>query len=155
MREYFYNFTFEGTNRGYSYLYVDSLDDTDVTNAFALRISRQNVIACKHDDLDWVDLSQHPQDHFPSCAYPLLLPRVQASTYSYIQISEDDGSVIGKIQLRRNLCDIVEYSDDKILRRFTMEGETPIRIDWGGAISYLCSNAQECVRHSGLTFAFD
>ena len=166
MNEFFYDFQFDNENRGYSYLSIDAiklysftrfvLDSNKVfTNTFMLKLNDNEILACKHGDLDWVYLNEKPPHHFPGCAYPLLLPRAEIKPYTYVQISEDDGSVIGKTQLRRELNDIIESQNGAICRKFTMEGEIPVRIDWGGAVSHLCSTSDESVRDSGLSFAVE
>ena len=166
MNEFFYDFTLDGANRGYSYLFLDESslrsvtrfrleDDEVVTNVFELKLDDGQVLACRHGANDWVDLSKHPHDQFPGCAYPLLLPRALSRSYSYVQISDDDGSVIGPTRLQCEGRDIVESREGITRRRFTMDGETPIRIDWGGAISNLRGNQDECVRGSRLEFIID
>ena len=163
MSEYFYDFTIDGDNHGYSYLSFDHetlysftrflIEKEEVyTNVFSLKLDGGRVLACKHEDADWVDLGDQPPDHFPACAYPLLLPRVASPPYAYIQVSCDDGSIIGKTLLSREGADIVESRDGKEYRRFTMQGDVPVRIDWGGAVSHLCANGDEAVAGSGLDF---
>jgi hypothetical protein len=163
MSEYFYNFTLDGDNRGYSYLRFDhktlySLTrfliekDETYTNVFSLRLDSGRVLACKHEDADWVDLREQPPDHYPACAYPLLLPRVTSTSTTYIQISCDDGSVIGETLLSWEGEEIVESRDGKEYRRFTMREGVPVTIDWGGAVSHLCADADEAVAGSGLDF---
>ncbi len=163
MNQYFYNFTIDGDNRGYSYLRFDDktlysftrfliTEDETYTNVFSLKLEGGRVLACKHGDGDWVDLGDQPPDHYPACAYPLLLPRVTSTPYTYVQLSCDDGSTIGKTLLSREGADIVESRDGKEYRRFTMHGDVPVRIDWRGAVSHLCANADEAVAGSGLDF---
>jgi len=166
VNELFYNFTLAGKNRGYSYLSVDTtrlysltrflLDNDEVfTNVFTLKLSDGEVRACKHGDLNWINLNGQPPHHFPGCAYPLLLPRAMTTPYTYVEISGDNASVIGETQLSRELDDIVESQNGTIRRTFTMDGETPVRIDWGGAVSHLCSDGDESVRDTGISFAIE
>lgn len=166
MSEYFYNFVLQGKNRGYSYLFLDTTrlysftrfrleDGNTVTNIFKLKLSGRSILACQHGDLDWVDFSGHPKNHFPGCAYPLLLPQALHQPVNYIQVSEDDGSVIGETQLRPEPPDIVESFRGVVQRTFTMAGATPVQINWGGAVSHLCADAEECVRDSGIAFVID
>lgn len=61
MKEYFYDFTMDGENRGHSYLSIDSKRLLSVTrfsvekeyvltNAFLLRLRGQKVVGCKHGE---------------------------------------------------------------------------------------------------------
>ena len=163
MSEFFYNFTLGDENRGYSYLRIDEghlhsftrflLDSGETfTNVFRLRLDGQRVKACKHGDLDWIDLSESPEDHYPGSAYPLLLPKAMTGRYAYTQVSDDDGSVICETVLEREGVDIVERQNGIVCRRFTMDGETPIRIDWGGAVSRLCASAEASIDGSAVDF---
>lgn len=93
-----------------------------------------------------------PPHHYPSCAYPLFLTKVTTAPYRYRQVSEDDGAFCADVTLSWEDNDIVEYRHDKEMRRFTMLDGVPIRIDWGGAISYLCRTSEEATQASGLEF---
>jgi len=166
MQELFYNFTHDGRNRGYSYLFWDEskllsftrfkLSNNGLfTNVFELKLANSKILACKHGQLDWINLDYLPATHYPACAYPLYLPLVRNSLFKYVQISEDDGSVVGNIVLRPKQDEIVEYQAGKFKRSFTMNEETPVKINWGGAVSYLCSNASESVKNSGVEFSKD
>jgi hypothetical protein len=161
MNEFFYDFTLNDQNRGYSYLRFDEKhlysftrflveDDEIYTNIFSLRLDGERVLACRHGDAEWADLNGQPDDHYPTCAYPLLLSRVTSTGYTYVQVSCDDGEVIGEALLSRAGDDIVETVDGKVHRRFTMRDGVPIRIDWGGAVSHLCATADEAAAGSGL-----
>lgn len=163
MNEYFYNFKFDGKNQGYSYLRFDqnsllsftrflAENDEVYSNVFLLKLSGEKVLACKHGDAGWVDFSNHPPHHYPSCAYPLFLSKVASDRYTYVQISEDDGSIFGETVLSWNGDDIVESRDAVEYRRFTMRNGIPIKINWGGAISHLCKTADEAIEDSGLEF---
>ena len=154
MSEFFYNFTVNGKNRGYSYLFINSTTLYSHTefwieggelyrNVFHLRIENGRISASKHDDSDWVDLSNHPPNHFPGSAYPLLLPKAVSQPTKYVQIREDDGAVLGEFELRLENQQIIESHNGKITRRFFMNSDIPVRIDWGGAISELCQSADE------------
>jgi hypothetical protein len=81
--------------------------------------------------------------------------RAVKKPYMYVQVSEDDGSVIAETQLNKQLDDIVESQNGVVHRIFTMKSDIPIRIDWGDAISHLCSDSDECVRDTGLTFTIE
>ena len=163
MTELFYNFIVGGHNRGYSYLRQSPaqlysvtrfLDENNepFTSVFRVRLDSDKVLACKHGDRNWLDLSAYPPDHLPSCAYPLLLPRVTDEALTYVQISADDGSTIGLTELRAEHSEIVETQGGSTHRRFSMAGPVPVRIDWGGAISHLCNSAEESVAGTRVTF---
>lgn len=166
MQELFYNFTIHGSNRGYSYLYVDaatlyshtrfSVDGGEVVeNVFRLILDVEQVLACKHNDRDWVDLRQQPEHHFPGCAYPLFLARALKGPYPYTQIREDDGAGLTRCMLRLEEGEIVERRGTEVLRRFEVEGGIPVRIDWGGAISERCLSAGAAVAGSGMPFSIN
>ncbi|MEM7798218.1 MAG: hypothetical protein AAF633_03430 [Chloroflexota bacterium] len=163
MFKYFYNFTLNSKNCGYSYLQFDQTsllsntrflkEDGEIyANTFLLKLDGQRVLACKHGSNPWISMSNYPPNHFPSCAYPLLLPRVSSNPYSYVQLSEDDGSVISETILLMTGDDIVESQNGIETRRFTMRDKVPIKIDWGSAISYLCETADEAIADSGIEF---
>ena len=166
MSEYFYIFKVNGENRGYSYLRLDQKrllsytrflmeNDEIYTNVFVLKLNGERVLACKHGLADWVDFSDQPHHHYPSCAYPLLLTRVASQPYTYMQISEDDGAAIGETTLWRDGADLVETRNAKEYRRFTMRNGIPIKINWGGAISILCKSAEEATEGSSIEFVRD
>ncbi len=161
-QEYFYDFRLHDTPCGYSYLRVsaDQLlsvtrfrisDDEIYTNRFALKLDDDRVIALKYGDQDWVDFV-FPKGHYPSCAYPLLLPKVTTEPFDYIQVAESELSIVGPTSLLREGDDIVEMQSGKVMRRFTMKAGIPVRIDWGGAISVLHESAAASAQASGLTF---
>ena len=163
MTEYFYNFKVNEENQGYSYLRLDHTslfsltrfrigEDETYSNVFSLKLSGEKVLACKHGDADWVDFSRLPPNHYPGCAYPLLLSKVTSDPYTYIQVSEDDGSILGETVFSREGRDIVESQKGTETRRFTMRNGVPIKIDWGGAISILCETADEAIEGSGIEF---
>lgn len=164
--ELFYNFMIAGRNRGFSYLNVTDanlLSHTEFEmepnniyrNIFHLKLKNGRVVESKHGEDDWVNLSDQPPNHFPGCAYPLLLPRVNDKAFRYTQISEDSGAVIGEFVLSRIDDEIVELNDDKIYRRFRMSNDVPTSIDWGGAVSHLCGSPKESVAGSPITFSLN
>ncbi|MBX2868662.1 MAG: hypothetical protein KTR18_08305 [Acidiferrobacterales bacterium] len=163
MCELFYNFKLDGAQRGYSYLHIDNTSlyshteflvegGETYSNVFRLRLDGERILACKHGERDWLDFSNQPINHYPGCAYPLLLPKVKSQPYKYTQISEDSGRVLGGYELHPIGQEIVELCDGQVSRRFTMNGNVPIQIDWGGAISELCETADESVAGSGIVF---
>lgn len=162
--ESFYDFRIHGENRGYSYLLLGGellfsltrfrLDDGTVfTNVFRLALDRDRVLACCHGERPWVDLSAHPPDHYPGCAYPLLLPKALAEPFAYVQVSEDDGTVGERAMLEADGPVIVETVGGKDVRRFELAGAACVRIDWGGAISTLRGSGEEAAAGSGIEFA--
>ncbi len=165
MTEYFYNFTINGLNQGYSYLYLDhkklysvtrfAFEGSIKTNKFLLKLRDECLLACKHGEAKWVDLQQVASDHYPDCAYPLLLPKAIRQPYHFTVISADDGSILGESSLVRENDTITETVNERPTRKFTMDGCTPVQIDWGGAISTLCASAVESVAGSTIDFQFD
>ena len=108
--ECFYDFRIHGENCGYSYLLLERnrlfshtrfrLDDGTVfSNVFRLTLDGDRVLACRHGERPWVDLRAHAPDHYPGCAYPLLLLKARTGPFAYVQVSEDDGT--GRPQARR------------------------------------------------------
>ncbi len=161
--ELFYNFMIAGKNRGFSYLNVTDTTLLSYTefeieanniyrNVFHLKLDMGRVVASKQGEADWVNLSDQPPNHFPGCAYPLLLPRASDKEYRYTQISEVSGAVVGEFVLSRIKDEIVESKDDKVYRRFKMSNDVPTTIDWGGAVSHLCGSAEQSVAGSPITF---
>ena len=162
--ESFYDFRIHKENRGYSYLLLERdrlfsltrfrLDDGSVfANVFRLTLDGDRVLACRHGDSPWVDLRGYPPDHYPGCAYPLLLPKAIAGPFAYVQVSEDDGTVGERAVLRPDGSVIVETIGDNVVRRFELDGVACIRIDWGGASSTLRGSGKEAAAGSGIEFA--
>ena len=150
-------------NRGYSYLLLkrDRLfsltrfrlnDGAVFANVFRLTLDGDRVLACRHGESPWVDLRAHPPDHYPGCAYPLLLPKALTEPFAYVQVSEDDGTVGERAVLRPDGPTIVETVGGKSVRRFELEGAACIRIDWGGAVSRLRGSREEAAAGSGIKF---
>ena len=194
MAQFFYNFCFPDHEAGlknsglknsgfknYGFYYLSHQDgriyshtefntpDGIYRNIFNLKIKESTVIAYKHNDGPWVDVQEN---HFPTSAYPLLLPKVGNEPLRYLCISEDTGELIGEAVLTRQVndeaIDIVETVQHKVMRRFTMaieaktkEAEShpelpsflPKSIDWGGAKSFLCRDEAEAVQ--GTSFKID
>lgn len=166
MTEHYYDFKIQDQACGYSYLFWDDQrlhsftrfrlpDGQVITNVFRLLLKEEAVERCRHNDLPWVDLTGLPEDHYPGCAYPLLLDRSSESPFPYVQVSEDDGAVTGNVTLERAGDVVLEKSADRVLRRFFMQGKTPIMIDWGGAVSELCGSGRESAEGSGFEFHVD
>ena len=162
MGEYFYNFLANGENQGYSYLYLSrerlfsttrfKTNNELISNVFSLQLCNNTVIACKHGDAAWVDLGSKAADHFPDCAYPLLLPKARTHPYVYQQISADSGNWFAEATLTPSEDTIIESIRGTTSRRFTMQGDTPVTIDWGGAISHLCTSAEESIEGAQIDF---
>ena len=157
----FYTFEANCQHVGFSYLKLTTTrllsvtrfrqpDGELYTNRFDLRLDADGICAIKHDDQAWVDLSELPENHYPSAAYPLLLARVRKGSYSYTQVSDSDEAILGEIRMVREGDDIVEYDGVVMRRRFTMDGERPVYIDWRGACSNLVEDATSAVGDSGV-----
>lgn len=166
MPEYYYNFTVSGENRGYSYLKYDTQqlysftrfyfeENELLTNIFRLKISNQIVLACQYNDNPLIEFTAPQTDYYPSCAYPLFLNKASIKPYTYMQIAEADGSYIGQTELVKHGSEIEESRNGDVLRTFSMENNTPVRIDWGGAVSHWCRNAEESIKGSGLSFELE
>jgi hypothetical protein len=112
-----------------------TLDGELLENPFELKYDGDTLLACKARDEDWVDLTSLPDNHFPSCAYPLLLPRVQ-DRLEYQAVSDSDGSIQGLTVLTREGNLITETHDGNFQRSFLMEDDIPIEINWNGPISH-------------------
>ena len=125
-------------------------------NIFHIQFEGDKVLAFKHNNKAWVKVE--PQHH-PTSAYPLLLPRVGKDALHYTMLSEDKNEVLGEAVLKREGNEIIESLGDKTLRCFNMQSDTvygdsvPEKIDWGGAVSFLCSDEIEAVE--GTNFKID
>ncbi len=166
MTEHYYDFKIQDQACGYSYLLWDQQrlhsftrfrlpDGQVITNVFRLLLKGRAVERCRHNDLPWIDLAELPADHYPGCAYPLLLDQLSDAPFPYVQVSEDDRAVLGVVTLERTGDVVLERSADRELRRFVMRGDTPITIDWGGAVSELCGSGRESAEGSGFEFQVD
>ncbi|MEM7362832.1 MAG: hypothetical protein AAF525_02305 [Pseudomonadota bacterium] len=161
--ELFYSFEAGGEHIGVSYLRITSRrllsvtrflesEGSIYTNRFDLELDDGRVRAIQQGDGPWTNLMDLPDDHYPSSAYPLLLPRVR-DTFVYTQVSDSDGSPVAVTRLVKETDDIVEYQNGQVRRRFTMNGDTPTRIDWGGAYSTLRADAGSAQGDSGITLS--
>jgi hypothetical protein len=165
MDEYFYNFTIEDDNLGFSYLKIEQntlhsfthfkLPNGEViNNLFKLSFEGTRVLECNHNDLPPVDMSALPDDHYPGCAYPIFLKKINRGNYSYTQVSEGNASIIGEYEILRDESDLVEFNANQESRRFTFDENNIIsKISWSGAISHLCSDASESVKGSSVKFS--
>lgn len=169
-KEGFENFGFYYLSHQLNYIYSHTEFNTPkgiYRNIFKLKIKDTTVTAYKHNDGTWVNVQAN---HFPTSAYPLLLPKVGDESLRYLCISEATGELIGETVLARVGNDIIETrqdkltGQDKIIRIFTMKQESdlyikvpryipnyiPRSIDWSGAKSFLCSNKIEAVKGTNL-----
>ena len=163
MSKLFYNFCIGDKNKGYHYL--EHLKESLLSetrffletgelyiNTFNLKLEADKVTAYKYRDGDWIDFRSRCDTHYPTSAYPLFLSKVVSKPYHYIAISEHNDSTLGETILTRARGEITETRQGKVVRRFTMKDVIPVRIDWGGPVSHLCSDAEEAVKGSGITF---
>lgn len=167
--DYFYDFRIGGEKRGFSWLRADDrvvlsltrfrLDDgTLFTNRFENEVAAGKVVRCRHGaaDGDWVDLRDAPADAWPGSAYPLFLEfAADGRPYEYSLLSEDDGRVVGALELIRSGNTIEEKSAGRTVRRFVLAGATPVTIDWGGAVSQLHESGEASAAGSGVAFCMD
>lgn len=182
MAKLFYNFCFPDgeddagdlsvVNHGFYYLSHTehllyshtefNIPDGIYQNIFQVKLQEDQVLAYKHNDGGWVNVES---GQYPTSAYPLLLPKLTTGSFRYTAISEDSGDLLGRVKLERIGNDIIETLDDqtgetgKIMRRFVMSpdksDDVPISIDWGGATSFLCKDADEAVKGTNLTISQD
>lgn len=163
MSDYYYNFKMGEENRGYYYLYHDEetmfsytrfliAEDEIFINIFRLKLAGEKILACQYRTDDWVDFTNRPANHYPTSGYPLFLSKALKEPFVYTAVYEGDGSIFGETTLTPVDNVIQETRDGKLMRQFTMENGIPVAIDWGGPISYLCADATEAVRDSGLAF---
>lgn len=94
-------------------------------------------------------MQDYEANHYPTSAYPLLLPRVE-DRLVYISIDEGTGEINGETVLERSGDTITETHRDAVIRRFRMKDGTPIEIDWGGPISTLHETLAEAKAGSPL-----
>jgi len=183
MIQLFYNFCFpdedkltdaEFKNYGFYYLRQEdeviyshtefNTPDGIYKNIFSIKYLKDVALSYQHNNGDWVKVKA---SHYPTSAYPLLLPKVNQEALSYHMISEDTGKVLGQATLKQSGTEISERLDGNVLRRFVMEANehssshipneilvhVPRSIDWGGAVSFLCHDQDEAV--VGTNFKID
>lgn len=161
MTHLFYNFCFGNRNKGYYYLRQtkDSLFSKSqfflekgelYTNIFELKLNADKVLAYKHQEGAWIDFRSRSENHYPSSAYPLILSKAMLKPFAYQAVSEHNDSSLGETVLSFNKGEMIEKRAAKVTRRFVMQHEIPVTIDWGGPISHLCKDAHEAVEGSGL-----
>jgi hypothetical protein len=106
-------------------------------NRYAVRYAEGRPLAYRVGDGDWVDLSELPDDHYPTAAYPLLL---RHGVRAYAAIDEGTGEVRSRTLERRG-DRVVEREGAETVRAFTLRGGLVVAIDWGGATSALREDA--------------
>jgi hypothetical protein len=94
-------------------------------------------------------MQNYEANHYPTSAYPLLLPRVEEK-FVYISVDEGTGEIAGETMLERTGDVITETRQGQLLRQFRMKGDIPIEIDWGGPISTLRDSLVEAKAGSPL-----
>lgn len=156
---YFYDFKLDDDNAGFFEIKIESNEiyqnvkfkngNEIYENPFFLKLEKDQVIAFKKGDGTWVNIKDYKENHYPSSAYPLLLPKVK-DRLEYFQINEATGNVEGLTILERAGDTINEYRDQKLLRSFKMTDSTPVEINWGGACSKMRSSFEEALAGSPL-----
>lgn len=190
MAQFFYNFCFPNTdndleNCGFYYLSHQESDiyshtefhtpDGPYSNIFRVKTTKdkktqeESVFAYSHNKSVWVAAKVN---HYPTSAYPLLLPKVGRRPLKYFSISESDHEIMGEVVLTRKGNQIVETLKGQVIRRFFMDDSktgsntsseanldfnehVPTTIDWGGAVSFLCKNEIEAVKGTNITISQD
>ena len=128
-------------------------DGTLYTNRFENQIAAGRVVRCRHGVADdaWVDLRHAPANAWPGSAYPLFLGFAgRGQPWEYSVLSEDHGDVVGTLALIRDGDTIEEQDSWRMVRKFVMAGDTPVTIDWGGALSHLCESAEASAEGSAV-----
>lgn len=143
---YYYDFRIGNTNAGMFEIAMDrtlifqraafEIDGKREESIFSIMHTDGVVTAVKCRDNDWLAVEHGAELRYPTAAFPLLLPKVR-DEYEYQAFNECSGEELGVITLKRNGAEIVEIHNQHIQRRFTMDGDIPGAIDWGGAISHL------------------
>ena len=93
----------------------------------------------------------HPVDHYPASAYPVLLPKAANEPDTYVQGSEDDGSVGVRCCWRGPVTRSRKRSEAGLFVVSNYRA-AHVRIDWGGAFSAICASPEESVAGSGIDF---
>lgn len=153
----YYNFLIAGRNVGY-YEFEDTgnelygnatfeIGGQVVSNKFAVRYSGREATGYKVGDGKWQTQGLETPDHFPSSAYDLLI-REWEGDRSYQCVKEESGEVMGATQLvGRELAigglEISESREGRFLRAFVVDSGKVVSIDWGGAISELCTSFEQ------------
>jgi len=155
----YYDFSFGDKNAGYfevrqssGKIYMNAKFEMGgelLVNPFEITYEGEKVLAVRAGDGEWLDFSKFPANHYPTSAYPLLLPRVK-DELGYISVEEGSGRIIGEILLKRVGDTIHESKDGKTIRKFRMKDGVAVEIDWGGPVSHLKSSLEEAVKGSPL-----
>lgn len=157
---FYYNFLIGGKPAGYyeledtgSEIFANATFEMGgqvLENKFDVRYEGVTVTGYRIGAGAWRTEGLDSPDHFPSSAYELVL-RDWAGDRSYQCVREEDGAVLGETKLTgKSLAiggfEVAEERDGITLRRFVIDGGRVLSIDWGGAISELCSNYEEATR---------
>jgi len=104
-------------------------------NPFGLRYVDGSVTHYRIGGAPWV-ANPDPARLFPSSAWPLLLAALEDGL-TYDQLVEGSGEEVTGVSLRREGDQVVERKGEAVARRFWLDGDVVVRIDWGGAVSEL------------------
>lgn len=153
MSEHFYTFEVAGEHVGYSKLVVTAnrlysetraaFHAVVINNIFELQLQAGRVTAFKYNKNAWMSMDDYPDNVWPSSAYPLFLEKAQP-VFEYGAIDESSGEVVPTHLIREGNV-IIEYVGEKVTRTFWLDGESVIKIDWGGALSALCDTFEESI----------
>lgn len=90
-----------------------------------------NVIRARKQPYDWVVFKSLPDNAFPDCAYPLLIQRALVADFEYLCVDLEHKKQHDLHQVLRADDMVLEARNNKVLRRFLMDGEILAWIDWG------------------------
>ena len=157
----YYDFKMDNKNAGYFMIEekpelvkmsaVFKMDEEISVNEFQVKIEENRVTAYKIGENDWIDFN-YGINFYPTSAYPLLVKNVRNKVV-YIAVHEGKNEVLGATELIRKGDIVTEVRDNKVVRKFWLDGNKIIKIDWGGATSTLKDTLEQAAQGTGLAKA--
>lgn len=142
----YYDFIINDENAGYFTIVrkgdiidmnaIFQMDQEIYENPFSLQLADEEVVAYRVADNAWIPVPNPGSQGYPTSAYPILINRANPQ-YTYLAFHDGSGEMLGETVLLRDGDVITETRAGRIIRKFVMEGSTPVVIDWGGAVSHV------------------
>jgi len=154
----YYSFIIDGKKVGYyeaemkdGILYQNALfemNGDEYENKFLVKTENGKIVSYKAGDDEWKELSNFPENSFPSSAFDILAKKLKdGDSFEYNFINEGKNEVVGKAQLKRNGVKVIETRDGKENRYVVLDKDnSAIEYGWGGtAKSIKVNNKTEAI----------
>lgn len=106
------------------------LDGQVVANRYRVELADGRPVRCRHGDDAWREV---PAGVFPTCTYPLVL---RSGLTTWRALDEGSGAITNRrFTVRDGWTVEVDDAEGTVLRRFRVEDDEVVAIDWGGDAS--------------------